>query len=83
MQPESLAMDTFGSGYRQRTNTHASFASSARSLTSPASPQAAAEEPGPIKRATKEWYEIQQELPPQITRRLVIFHVGILYIRCD
>ncbi|KAF7980742.1 hypothetical protein HWV62_36765 [Athelia sp. TMB] len=61
---DAVEMDTF----RQRTSTHNTSASISESPTAASAP-GAGEDPGPIQRAAKEWYEIQQELPPQITRR--------------
>lgn len=55
-------------GPRQRANVQPSASTSVRSGA-----EAAVIEDGPVKRATKEWFDIQQELPPQITKRCVMF----------
>ncbi|KZP05943.1 hypothetical protein FIBSPDRAFT_1053819 [Athelia psychrophila] len=61
---DSFAMDTLGT--RRRANAQPSASTSVHSGVGAATVE---EEPGPIKLAAKEWFDIQQELPPQITRR--------------
>lgn len=75
VRQDSFAMDTLGP--RQRANAQTGASPSVNSGTGAATIE---EEPGPIRRAKKEWKDIQRELPPQITRRCVVFFVERYYL---